>query len=473
MPRCVWSVSPTSKPMSRCLPLAANRGRRGCRRPGPSCAPPGRACAAAISLAEQSPAKDRPRCGRACRPRASVDRAPDRASGRPEDETSVAGPEAERLESARCGDDSTATRRRARPGGGRMRPSRTSPASAVDRHARPSPASSNGAKVSEGPAAALEVEHELAVDEHDVGAGAPARAARCGVRRRAATAGPRRTGWAGSAAASEQRAGDPARRGAPGSRRAARSRSTAPAMRELGAAQALDEVAAPNPAALLHLAEDRVDGPEPAGDALGDDSVARDDPVALEQGRRQGGAPLGRRWCRVRCRAPSSADRVPRRATSGQQPPAVPCRVPGPPRALRVGARPRRGQRRARSGANVSLLTSPAQTRSQSASRSSRSVGRPLPVRRGGREAAADELAVERRRPRREVGAQAPRAASHAARRRRQLVGGRLHGRSGGTSKARRSAGRGRCGRRRGPGCRRPTQTTSPAAPSSSSIAGT
>ena len=65
--------------------------------------------------------------------------------------------------------------------------------------------------------------------------------------------------------------------------------------RELGAAQAIDDVAAPDPALLLHRAEDRVDRAEAAVDAFRVDGFAHQDAVPLEERERGGVPPLGLR----------------------------------------------------------------------------------------------------------------------------------------------------------------------------------
>ena len=101
-----------------------------------------------------------------------------------------------------------------------------------------------------------------------------------------------------------------------------------------------------------------------------------------------------------------TASSAARRATSGRRPRAARARSAGP------AARPRvplagRFQRSARSGANVSFVTSPAQTRSHRASSTSRSEPPP---------AARVQLAVERRAARGQVLADRARGASPAAR---------------------------------------------------------
>ena len=119
--------------------------------------------------------------------------------------------------------------------------------------------------------AALDVEDRLAVAEQDVGAGGPRGPAA------ALALGPGQRGavWVGrvgrrqqleAALVFGQRAQPLDRAG----------------QRELGAAEALDEVAAAGGAEQLEVAELRVEGREAAGDALGEDRLAGDDPVALE-----------------------------------------------------------------------------------------------------------------------------------------------------------------------------------------------
>ncbi len=64
---------------------------------------------------------------------------------------------------------------------------------------------------------------------------------------------------------------------------------------ELRGPEALDEIAAPDPAGILHRAQDRVDGTEPARDAFGGHGLAGHDAMPLEQGETLGMEPLGRR----------------------------------------------------------------------------------------------------------------------------------------------------------------------------------
>ena len=63
--------------------------------------------------------------------------------------------------------------------------------------------------------------------------------------------------------------------------------------RELCGAQPVDEVAAPDPAGLLHGAQDRVDGREPAVDRLARDRLAGHDAVPFEEGEGQRMGALG------------------------------------------------------------------------------------------------------------------------------------------------------------------------------------
>ena len=140
-------------------------------------------------------------------------------------------------------------------------------------------------------AAALDVEHERAVDEHDQRSGLARRLVAALGLALAARAGQRRTGWPGRWRRARPRG---PRRGAgaagwcaashpPGTgvshsgvslaglaAASARMRSTAPGRGELRRAEALDEVAAPHPPGLLERLEHRVDGGEAAGRALGD-----------------------------------------------------------------------------------------------------------------------------------------------------------------------------------------------------------
>ena len=106
-------------------------------------------------------------------------------------------------------------------------------------------------------AAALDVEHRLGVEQHDVRARHARRPAAAGPRRAAATAARRRRDWPGSVAASTSAP-------AGSSERSPRSRSTAPRERELRAAEALDEVAAPGGAERLEVRQLAVERREAA-----------------------------------------------------------------------------------------------------------------------------------------------------------------------------------------------------------------
>ncbi len=68
--------------------------------------------------------------------------------------------------------------------------------------------------------------------------------------------------------------------------------------RELGAAEALDEVAAARDAERLQPAQLGVERGEATGHAFGEDELAGEDPVALEQ-------QLGQRARRSECRRPA------------------------------------------------------------------------------------------------------------------------------------------------------------------------
>ena len=142
-------------------------------------------------------------------------------------------------------------------------------------------------------AAALQVQDRDPVDQDDVRARPPAAAAGgpCSPRRGQARAAP--YGLAGSAAASRWTA--LVAPSAPAGSRTARSRSSAPGQRELRRTEAVDEVAAPDPAGVLERPQDRVDRAEPAVDPLGRDRLAGQHAVALEQGQRLGVEPLRRR----------------------------------------------------------------------------------------------------------------------------------------------------------------------------------
>ena len=106
-------------------------------------------------------------------------------------------------------------------------------------------------------------------------------------------------------------------------------------MRELGGAEPGDEVAAADVARLLHGLEDRVDADEAARDAFGEDRLAGDDAVAVEELPGEGVRALGG----GRRRLPESRD---------ERPPA------GAGRGTRAPerARPRRDDRAPSSGSS-------------------------------------------------------------------------------------------------------------------------
>ena len=242
----------------------------------------------------------------------------------------------------------------------RIRPSTTSVSRARAARAATPGSSAAGSVWSVG-AAALEVERRDPVDEHDV------RARRALERPPVRLAAPR-PGQRGAVRVGRVGRGqevDRTRRGDVG-RFADRAQPVEGArQRELRRPEPVDEVAAPDAAGLLHRPQDRVDGGEPAVDALGGDRLAGQDAVALEEGQAQGVEPLGRP-------GDGSGVRRDERPAAGGLGRSEAVSRPGRP-TVRRAPLPVRFQRRARSGANVSLVTSPAQTRSHSASRTSRS----------------------------------------------------------------------------------------------------
>ena len=294
-------------------------------------------------------------------------------------------------------------------------------------------------------AAAVQVQRGEAVDEDD--RGARRRAGTGGGRRRpgAATGRRRRTGFAGIGGGEEvhagivagrarrargRRAADRARRRARTARRRARRRSSRagcgrpPRARGASGRPRRSRPRGPRPS--------RTRGPGRRGGRAG-------------RARAGGAAPSGSAACAAASQS-AAADERPAAGRLGRaeaRQPAEPRRAAPLPLAA-AG----RFQRRARSGAKVSLVTSPAQTRSHSASRTSRSRRR-RPARcrpRPGcarkneaprrREVLADGL-VERRRPASAAPSGRPRRAAAA----------------------RGPADGGRRGRRRGRGCRgRPTR---------------
>ena len=241
----------------------------------------------------------------------------------------------------------------------RTRPSATSAPSARAAVA-PTSGSSAAGRIWIERAAAIEVERGDAVDEHHVRARRPLERPPVGL----AAARP---GDRGAVRVGRIGGGQEVDRAAPPRRSAGVAHRPQPldraGQRELGGAEPVDEVAAPDPAGLLERPQDRVDRREPAVDPLARDRLAGHDAVPVEQGegRARGAAPSAVAGRRRR-----------RRATSGRPPRAA--RATSAGRAARPASLPPvRFQRSARSGANVSFVTSPAQTRSHSASRTSRS----------------------------------------------------------------------------------------------------
>ena len=172
---------------------------------------------------------------------------------------------------------------------------------ATARAARPSSVAAG--RVMQPASAALEVEHRVPIDEHDVRAGrALQRQPLVALGRGQASAAP--YGCAGSVAARTRTvAFVVADRPQPVDRAG---------QRELRRPEAGDEVAAPRSARLLHGAQHRVDRCVAAGDPLGRHALAGDDSVALEQRGRRG---------RGRARS-AFAPRPTRSATSDQRPAA-------------------------------------------------------------------------------------------------------------------------------------------------------
>ena len=123
-----------------------------------------------------------------------------------------------------------------------------------------------------------------AVDEDDVCAGgALERPAVVSPRRGQAVR--RRTGWPDPRRPADAvgRAGCAVRAGRPTGLAHRPQPIHGAGQRELGGAEPFDEVAAPDPAGLLHRAKDRVDGAETAGDVLRRDGLAGQDAVPLQQ----------------------------------------------------------------------------------------------------------------------------------------------------------------------------------------------
>ena len=210
-------------------------------------------------------------------------------------------------------------------------------------------------------ATSLEIEGGDAVDDRDVRARRTLEWPAIVV----AAAGPRerrrRTGSPGRRRRARKQRAQPI----PPRRRGPRATGRAPGERELGGAEAIDEVAASDATSFLQRTKDRIDRGEAAVHGFGGDGLTCRDAMALEEGERLRVEAFRRRGVVERF-----DQRDPRPAASGG------------PRAVSRPGRPRRApepepegrfQRRARSGANVSLVTSPAHTRSQSASSISRS----------------------------------------------------------------------------------------------------
>ena len=105
-----------------------------------------------------------------------------------------------------------------------------------------------------------------------------------------------------------------------------------PGQGELGGAEAVDEVAAPDPARLLERPQDRVDPEKPPADSLADDGLPGENPVAIEKGQGERVEPLGRGGLvEVGCRldqgpAPGGL----RRAEAGQPARSAPWLAAGP-----------------------------------------------------------------------------------------------------------------------------------------------
>ena len=209
----------------------------------------------------------------------------------------------------------------------------------------------------ERPAAALDVEHRLAAEQHDertgdtrgprTGALRPRK--RCAVRLRRIGGGEHeRVGVLGTLAQIAQ----PLDRAAE---------------RELRAAETLDEVAAPAQPERLERTQLCVHRAVAAGNPLGADAVARDDPLPFEQELGERTA-IGRTAEEALGARPASA-----RSRSG------PGRGGGRSGAVDAPASATPNRREARSGVHASFVTSPDHTRSQSAgsaSASSRPVSR-------------------------------------------------------------------------------------------------
>ena len=190
-------------------------------------------------------------------------------------------------------------------------------------------------------AAALDVEGRHAVDEDDVRAGgALERPAVVVAATRPGERGAVRVGRIGGGQEVDRRR---SRAGSAASR-TARSRSTAPGQRELGRAEPVDEVAAPDPAGLLQRPQDRVDGGEPAVDPLGRDRLAGQDAVPLEQGEALGVEPLP--WRRLRHRDRVGCDERPAAGRLGRPERGQPARAAARRRRAARGPLPAQGAQR-------------------------------------------------------------------------------------------------------------------------------
>src|SRR5439155_21025396 len=132
-------------------------------------------------------------------------------------------------------------------------------------------------------AAAVDVERRLAVDERDVRAGRA-------LERPSIVAAAARPGDGGTVGIG--RIGRGKEIDVALARGAAVTHGAQPVDRtrecELGGAESLDEIAAPDPARFLECAEGRLDRAEAAFEALGRDSLTGDDSVPVEQRERDG-----------------------------------------------------------------------------------------------------------------------------------------------------------------------------------------
>ena len=215
--------------------------------------------------------------------------------------------------------------------------------------------------------ASLDVRDALAVDEHDVRAR--------GARRSAAA---HRLGPAERGAVRLGRIGGGEHADAPGFVGGGILVRPEPVdgsrQRELGGTEPGDEPAAARPAGLFERAQHGVHARESAGGAFGAHGLARHDAVTVEQLERDGVGDLGGCGRGVEQRRDERpASRARGRSEAGE------------PTGMRAGATSfafdaRRGTR---SGPKVSLVISPAHTRSHNAVRSTASSAVPSPERRG------------------------------------------------------------------------------------------